>query len=49
MNRVIKEAEQHYLMIELKTDNPAADQFYRSLGFSAKVNDESVSHYLRLD
>jgi GNAT superfamily N-acetyltransferase len=49
MNRVIEEAKQHFHMIELKTDNPAADKFYRSLGFSVKDNDEHVSHYLIFD
>jgi ribosomal protein S18 acetylase RimI-like enzyme len=46
MNHIIEEAEQHYQMIELNTDNPAADNFYRSLGFSVKDTDEHVSHYL---
>ncbi|MNI08522.1 acetyltransferase [compost metagenome] len=48
MNRIIEEAKQHYQMIELKTDHPAADTFYRSLGFSVRDNDTNVSHYLIL-
>lgn len=48
MDRVIEEAKRHYQMIELKTDNPAADQFYRSLGFSVKDGVEDVSHYLQI-
>lgn len=34
MDAIILEAGKHYVTLVLKTDNPAADGFYRSIGFS---------------
>lgn len=48
MGNVIEEARKHYDKVVLRTDNPVADQFYRSLGFVAQSNDERVTHYLNL-
>ncbi|MDF2963700.1 MAG: family N-acetyltransferase [Paenibacillus sp.] len=48
MDQVIEEAKKHYQMIVLKTDNPAAERFYLSLGFLTESRNEKVSHYLIL-
>lgn len=48
MVEVIEEAKKHYKTLSLKTDNPVADSFYCSLGFSKKIIDERATHCLRL-
>ncbi|WP_246070688.1 GNAT family N-acetyltransferase [Paenibacillus kobensis] len=48
MKEVISEARLHYPLLILRTDNPAADLFYRSLGFSVEPDSEHYSHYLQL-
>jgi GNAT superfamily N-acetyltransferase len=48
MAYVIEEARGHFERLVLRTDNPVADRFYRSLGFSAKASDEQVTHQLWL-
>lgn len=49
MHSVIAEARSYFHTLVLKTDNPAADLFYRSIGFSVKVNSEKDTHYLQLE
>nr|WP_211749011.1 GNAT family N-acetyltransferase [Paenibacillus sp. Marseille-Q4541] len=48
MDSVIAEAQNHYLMLVLKTDNSGADLFYRSIGFSNKVDSQYETHFLEL-
>jgi predicted GNAT family acetyltransferase len=48
MDSVIKEARIHYQMLVLKTDNPTADKFYRSIGFTVKVDSGRDTHFLQL-
>ncbi|MCM3782306.1 GNAT family N-acetyltransferase [Neobacillus mesonae] len=48
MNSVMIEAADHYKILVLRTDNPDAYIFYRSLGFSVKVNSQYDTHFLRL-
>ncbi|GLX68044.1 GNAT family N-acetyltransferase [Paenibacillus glycanilyticus] len=48
MNSVIAEARNHYQMLVLKTDNPVADLFYRSIGFLDKADSEIDTHFLEL-
>jgi GNAT superfamily N-acetyltransferase len=48
MDSVITEARRNYKMLVLKTDNPIADTFYRSIGFSVNINSENESHFLQL-
>jgi GNAT superfamily N-acetyltransferase len=49
MDSVIAEAKQHYKLLALKTDNPTADVFYRSIGFSVDCDSENRSHFLNLE
>lgn len=48
MQSVMAEAEQHFAWLVLRTDNSAADAFYRSLGFSAVSDSEHASHCIKL-
>jgi GNAT superfamily N-acetyltransferase len=48
MDSIIAEARKNYSMLVLKTDNPKADVFYRSIGFSVDIDSEIESHFLRL-
>jgi ribosomal protein S18 acetylase RimI-like enzyme len=48
MDSVITEARNNYQMLVLKTDNPVADLFYRSIGFSVKDDSENDTHLLQL-
>ncbi|WP_051621053.1 GNAT family N-acetyltransferase [Paenibacillus sp. UNC451MF] len=48
MDAVISEARRHYSLLVLKTDNPGADLFYRSLGFVADTPSAHYSHVLTL-
>lgn len=48
MDSVIAEARKTYKMLVLRTDNPAADTFYRSIGFSVDTESEYNSHVLLL-
>lgn len=48
MDAVIQEAKRHYTVIVLNTDNPVADKFYRSLGFSDQLSYNNCTHYLGL-
>ncbi|MBE1446798.1 GNAT family N-acetyltransferase [Paenibacillus sp. OAS669] len=49
MEAVIAEARCHYSMLVLRTDNPEADRFYRSLGFKPDETADHNSHYLPLE
>lgn len=48
MDSVIAEARNHYLSLVLKTDYSGADLFYRSIGFSNKVDSQNETHFLEL-
>lgn len=48
MDSVIEEARKNYKMLVLKTDNPIADTFYRSIGFMVTFDSENDSHFLLL-
>ena len=49
MAPVIAEARGHFIALTLRTRNPAADRFYRELGFSPPpVARETETHYLAL-
>ncbi|TXK70654.1 GNAT family N-acetyltransferase [Paenibacillus sp. N3.4] len=48
MDSVIVEARNYYQMLVLKTDNPVADLFYQSIGFSVKVDSENDTHFVKL-
>jgi GNAT superfamily N-acetyltransferase len=45
MNAIINEGRQHFTALRLFTDNPAASEFYETLGFE-KINGFKVSHIL---
>ena len=45
MNTIIHEGRQHFTVLRLFTDNPAASKFYGTLGFQ-KINGPKVSHIL---
>ncbi|RXZ81949.1 GNAT family N-acetyltransferase [Paenibacillaceae bacterium] len=45
---VIQKAKTCNRRLVLKTDNPNAEKFYKSLGFIEAVGDEKVTHYLEL-
>jgi GNAT superfamily N-acetyltransferase len=47
MKAVIEVARKHFDVVVLKTDNPVADKFYRSLGFNQSEYD-NTTHFLRL-
>nr|WP_243864879.1 GNAT family N-acetyltransferase [Paenibacillus castaneae] len=48
MDSVIEEARKNYKMLVLKTDNPIADTFYRSIGFMVNIDSENDCHFLLL-
>lgn len=48
MDSVIAEARNHCRILVLKTDNPVADLFYLSIGFSFKIHSENDTHFLQL-
>jgi ribosomal protein S18 acetylase RimI-like enzyme len=45
---IIKNARQNFDTIVLKTDNPGAFAFYKSLGFKEVSGDEFVTHILQI-
>jgi len=45
MNVIMHEARQHFTVLRLLTDNPAAAKFYEKLGFQ-NVNGDKVSHIM---
>jgi GNAT superfamily N-acetyltransferase len=48
VNQLIHEADQHYQLLTLRTDTPAADKFYQKLGFKTQPNWEHTTHHLQL-
>ncbi|MDQ8738157.1 GNAT family N-acetyltransferase [Paenibacillus sp. LHD-38] len=48
MDSVIAEAKNYYQMLVLKTNNPNADLFYQSIGFSVNANSENDTHFVKL-
>lgn len=48
VSNVIEEAKRFYEALTLRTDNPVADKFYKSLGFSTDHSFESTTHFLLL-
>jgi GNAT superfamily N-acetyltransferase len=48
MEAVIQEAKRHYTVILLNTDNPVADKFYRSIGFSDHLTYSNCTHHFAL-
>jgi GNAT superfamily N-acetyltransferase len=49
MNEIVDKAKKQYGKVVLKTDNPVADKFYKSIGFCAKSNIEHSTHEFHLD
>jgi GNAT superfamily N-acetyltransferase len=49
MDAVIAEARKSYHKLVLKTDNPQADGFYRSIGFSINSDSDTHTHFLQLE
>jgi GNAT superfamily N-acetyltransferase len=45
---VIQRAGNYYRRLVLKTDNPKASKFYKTLGFNEVLGDEKITHYLEL-
>ncbi|OXM82451.1 GNAT family N-acetyltransferase [Paenibacillus rigui] len=45
---VIQKARNYYKRLVLKTDNPNASKFYKTLGFNEVSGDEKMTHYLEL-
>jgi N-acetylglutamate synthase-like GNAT family acetyltransferase len=45
---LINEANQHYQLLTLRTDTPAADEFYQKLGFKTQPSWEHTTHHLQL-
>ncbi|RAP75264.1 GNAT family N-acetyltransferase [Paenibacillus montanisoli] len=48
MDAVIEEAKKHYTSLLLRTTNPEADCFYRSLGFTVLRDNEHATHMLEI-
>jgi ribosomal protein S18 acetylase RimI-like enzyme len=46
---VIEEAKRTYKTLTLRTDNPIADRFYKSIGFSTDHLYENATHFRPLD
>lgn len=49
VSNVILEARRFYATLILRTDNPAADQFYRAIGFSTDHVPDNATHWLSLN
>lgn len=47
METIIDKGKRHFTVLRLFTDNPAASEFYETLGFQ-KINEPKVSHVLNL-
>ncbi|WP_354702687.1 GNAT family N-acetyltransferase [Brevibacillus panacihumi] len=47
VSEVVREAANHYRILLLRTRNPAADQLYRSLGFSTPTVYHHATHQMR--
>ena len=46
---VIERAGNHFTQLNLRTLNPAADKFYRRLGFMASTTERTCTHKMVLD
>lgn len=49
VSNVILEAKRFYATLTLRTDNPVADQFYRTIGFSTVHVPDNATHWLSLN
>ncbi|MFD0696700.1 GNAT family N-acetyltransferase [Paenibacillus sp. GCM10027628] len=49
MEGIMDVASLHYKVLVLYTDNPAADKFYKALGFTESSSFEKSTHYLELN
>lgn len=49
INEYDAEARKSYHKLVLKTDNPQADGFYRSIGFSISSDSDTHTHFLKLE
>jgi GNAT superfamily N-acetyltransferase len=49
MLAVLEVAREHFDHVVLRTSNPEADRFYRSLGFGSQLGNEQVTHVMNLD
>jgi ribosomal protein S18 acetylase RimI-like enzyme len=48
LHEVMKMAKGHFAYMTLRTDNPAADALYRSVGFSVSEKFPETTHWLKL-
>jgi GNAT superfamily N-acetyltransferase len=48
VTQLISEANQHYQLLTLRTDTPAADEFYQKLGFKTHPSWKHTTHHLQL-
>ena len=48
MLEVLELAKEHFDHVVLRTSNPEADRFYRSLGFDSQFGNEEVTHAMDL-
>ncbi|MCM3628284.1 GNAT family N-acetyltransferase [Paenibacillus glycanilyticus] len=48
MESVIAEAKDSFQILVLRTDNPDADLFYQSIGFSVSVGAKQDTHFVKL-
>jgi GNAT superfamily N-acetyltransferase len=48
VNQLVEEASQHFHLLTLRTDTPAANQFYQELGFKTHPSWEHTTHHLQL-
>jgi GNAT superfamily N-acetyltransferase len=48
VTQLIHKANQHYQLLTLRTDTPAADEFYQKLGFKTDPSWEHTTHHLQL-
>jgi len=46
--RVIQDARPHFNILTLRTSNPIADHFYRSIGFSTNSPYKEATHFMEL-
>ncbi|PMB17961.1 GNAT family N-acetyltransferase [Fischerella thermalis] len=48
VTQLVHEASQHYQLLTLRTDTPAANEFYQKLGFKTHPRWEHTTHHLQL-
>lgn len=49
MEYIVERAREHFDVLVLKTTNPEADLFYRSIGFAAALYSKDSSHFMILN